>query len=165
MAKVDIWMPLYVADLIADTTHLSNNEFGAYMRLICAYWRNRGPLPETQNSLRNICHASKDEWQELRETLADFFETENGHWRHDRVDIELDAAIERKEAQFLRTRKATAARLQRNGHDDRNVTSDVTTNVTLSSSPSPSPSPSAAASPLLSSWLFLLPPCLGAGGG
>jgi uncharacterized protein YdaU (DUF1376 family) len=37
--KVDIFMPIYVGDLLADTLQLSTEQFGAYMLLLLHQWR------------------------------------------------------------------------------------------------------------------------------
>jgi uncharacterized protein YdaU (DUF1376 family) len=39
-------LPLAVAYLIADTSHMNNEEFGAYMRILCAMWMNGGRIRE-----------------------------------------------------------------------------------------------------------------------
>src|SRR5690349_2380852 len=43
--KANAFMPMYTGDMLRDTTHLSNAEFGAYHLLIYHYWDNREPLP------------------------------------------------------------------------------------------------------------------------
>ena len=42
------WMPLYVADYLANTGRLSAAEHGAYLLLIMQYWTGRLPDDDTQ---------------------------------------------------------------------------------------------------------------------
>ena len=81
-------MPLYVADYLADTGHLSAAEHGAYLLLIMHYWQNGG-LPNEDRRLARIARMSAAEWDDARETLFDMFED---CWRHHRIDAELAAA-------------------------------------------------------------------------
>ena len=53
MSRTDTWMPLYIGDYLADTTHLSMAEHGAYLLLIMTYWRT-GPLPDNDKALANM---------------------------------------------------------------------------------------------------------------
>jgi uncharacterized protein YdaU (DUF1376 family) len=96
--KADIWMPLYVADIIADTMHLSTAEFGAYMLLICAYWRRKAPLQDDERTLSATVRVAVSEWGALRSSLAPFFQIEDGMWKHKRVEHELAEARRRYEA-------------------------------------------------------------------
>lgn len=82
------WMPLYVADYLADTGHLTMAEHGAYILLIMHYWQN-GALPDDEKKIARICRASHREWETIRDTMADLF-AEN--WRHKRIDEELARA-------------------------------------------------------------------------
>lgn len=88
MAKTDVWMPLYVADYLADTLHLSCVEHGAYLLLIMHYWRN-GELPNDDAKLARITKCTAREWAKIRPTIGEFF-TED--WRHRRVESELERA-------------------------------------------------------------------------
>lgn len=38
------YMPLYVADYMADASHLSTEEHGAYLLLLLGYWQRGKPL-------------------------------------------------------------------------------------------------------------------------
>lgn len=84
------WMPLYVADYLADTGHLSAAEHGAYLLLIMHYWQNGG-VPNEDKRLARIARMTPDEWSESRETLAALFDD---GWSHNRIDDELAAAEE-----------------------------------------------------------------------
>jgi uncharacterized protein YdaU (DUF1376 family) len=79
------WMPLYVADYLADTAHLSAAEHGAYMLLIMHYWR-AGKLPNDEKQLQRIARMTAREWANSRETIAAFFDD---GWVHGRIENEL----------------------------------------------------------------------------
>jgi uncharacterized protein YdaU (DUF1376 family) len=87
------WMPLYVADYLADTGHLSTLEHGAYMLLIMHYWQ-KGSLPNNDRQLASIARASLEQWSDIRETIAEFF---GSGWRHERIEAELEKAAEKYE--------------------------------------------------------------------
>lgn len=82
------WMPLYVADYLADTRRLSTLEHGAYILLIFEYWRN-GRLPDDDRRLARIVGLSEAAWAEIRDSLFEFFED---GWRHKRIEAELAKA-------------------------------------------------------------------------
>ena len=89
------WMPLYVADYLADTGHLSAAEHGAYLLLIMHYWANGG-LPDDDRKLSRIARMDSTEWADARETIAGFF---SDGWRHERIEkhlAEANAAYERR---------------------------------------------------------------------
>lgn len=119
--KQDHWMPLYIADYLADTMHLSTEEHGAYLLLIMHYWRNGGPIKNDKIFLKKITKISEKKLKNILE----FFEEKDGYLHHKRIDNELAKAVENKEKQRKRTEAATLARTQRND------------NVTFTPSPSP----------------------------
>ena len=82
------WMPLYIADYLADTTHLRTVEHGAYMLLIMTYWRH-GKLPADDAALARIARMSGREWQSVKGTLQALF---GDDWTHKRIDQELNKA-------------------------------------------------------------------------
>jgi uncharacterized protein YdaU (DUF1376 family) len=87
------WMPLYVGDYLADTSHLSTLEHGAYMLLLMHYWRNGG-LPSCDDKLARIARLTAEQWVSIKGTLEDLF---YDGWKHKRVDIELAIADEKHE--------------------------------------------------------------------
>ena len=100
------WMPLYVADYLADTGHLSAAEHGAYLLLIMHYWANGG-LPPDDRKLARIARMSDKEWRSARDTVADFF---GEGWRHERIESELSAANASYERRALAGRKGGNAK-------------------------------------------------------
>lgn len=79
------WMPLYVADYLADTAHLCASEHGAYLLLIMHYWR-AGKLPADERQLQRIARMTTREWANSRDTLAALF---SDGWTHKRIENEL----------------------------------------------------------------------------
>lgn len=69
MSKPDIWMPLYIADYLADTTRLTTEQHGAYLLLIMDYWRN-GPLPDDDGALSQITRMQPAAWKKNRVMLV-----------------------------------------------------------------------------------------------
>jgi uncharacterized protein YdaU (DUF1376 family) len=101
------WMPMYWADYVADTRHLSRDEHGGYMLLIAHYWHT-GSLPDDDDRLARItlCQ-SQCEWQRLKSVLQPFFDD---GWRHKRIDAELSKASEAYKKRQLASEKGHAAR-------------------------------------------------------
>lgn len=80
-------------DLISDTQYLDAGQFGAYVRLLLAYWRS-GPPQDDDRLLSRIAGMSPDEWSATRSALEPFFDIEGGRWMHWRTDEDLAAAYE-----------------------------------------------------------------------
>jgi uncharacterized protein YdaU (DUF1376 family) len=87
-------MPFYVGDYLADTTHLTAAESGAYLFLIMHYWQ-KGSLPTDEAILARICRLTAREWAKSRPVLAEFFSAD---WKHDRIEQELEKARIKSEA-------------------------------------------------------------------
>jgi uncharacterized protein YdaU (DUF1376 family) len=66
------FMPLYVGDYLADTTMLTRDQHGAYLLLIMAYWRNRGPLPDRDDALAMASRSTPQEWKKLRPIIQTY---------------------------------------------------------------------------------------------
>jgi uncharacterized protein YdaU (DUF1376 family) len=94
------WMPLWVADYLADTMHLDTSAHGAYLLLIMAYWR-AGGLPDDDQQLCRIVRMTPEEWATARPTIAAFF---GDGWRHGRIDAEI------AKAEAVHSRRSEAGR-------------------------------------------------------
>ncbi len=88
-------MPLYVADYLADTTHLSAAEHGAYLLLIMNYWQ-KGGLPKDEALLARICRMSSREWSKSRGVILELFHRKA--WWDDKTPAEHALGIGRKES-------------------------------------------------------------------
>jgi uncharacterized protein YdaU (DUF1376 family) len=93
MATKRPWMPLYIADFLGDTTHLSSAEIGAYLLLIMHYW-SHGRLPAAEEAVHRVTRMTNRQWAKSRNTLKSFF-TED--WRHHRIDREIAKVIEKSQ--------------------------------------------------------------------
>lgn len=91
MSQKAPFMPLYVADYLADTGHLSTLEHGAYLLLLMHYWRV-GKLPTEDRQLAHVTRTSLRQWQSLRPQIEGFFEPD---WTHKRVEKERDNATKK----------------------------------------------------------------------
>ncbi len=85
------WMPLYIADYLGDTQHLSTLEHGAYLLLIMQYWQKEG-LPDDEAQLMRIARLTPEEWSNAVATLQALFEP---GWKHSRIDAELELSDEK----------------------------------------------------------------------
>ena len=113
------FMPLYVGDYLADTTMLTRDQHGAYLLLIMAYWRNRGPLPDRDDALAMASRSTPQEWKKLRPILQTYFVVKDGVWLHKRIGEELVKADEKYAARVEASRKANGVR-----HGHRNGASN-----------------------------------------
>lgn len=83
------YMQFYVADYLADTTHLTAEEHGAYMLLLFSYWQTGKPL--RIDRLATVARIPNDRWASVAETLSEFFHVTETHWVQFRVEADLEA--------------------------------------------------------------------------
>lgn len=122
------WMPLYIADYLADTVHLTAAEHGAYLLLIMRYWQDGG-LPTDERLIARYSRLTPDQWGESRDVLAALFDD---GWKHHRIDGELARAEE-----IVTKRKAAASsRYNKRPASEEHVQSK-STYVRVPPSPSP----------------------------
>jgi len=68
MAELPV-MPLKTDALIADTTHMSAEEMGVYVRLLVAMWRHGARLPDNPRELARIGGVSPRRWYSISERV------------------------------------------------------------------------------------------------
>jgi len=107
------YIQLYVADYLADTAHLSTIEHGAYLLLIFNYWQRgesfKAKDERTLNKrLASVARLTENEWENVKETLSEFFEITETEWKHRRVEIDLEA-VNAKSTKASNAGKASAA--------------------------------------------------------
>jgi len=84
------WMPLYVADYLSDTGHLTTVQHGAYLLLIMHYWK-RGGIPSDETQLAQIARMTEREWKANRAPVMAYFDD---NLKHARIEQELAHAEE-----------------------------------------------------------------------
>jgi uncharacterized protein YdaU (DUF1376 family) len=63
-------MPMYWDAYLADTTHLTTEEHGAYLLLLAAMWRRNGCVPNDDKDNARILGLTKAKWVKVKSRLA-----------------------------------------------------------------------------------------------
>jgi uncharacterized protein YdaU (DUF1376 family) len=85
MSKAPFW-PVATDALISDTTHLTTEEFGAYVLLMIAQWRMNGAmLPADDSKLSRIARMGVRKWHIIRPQIAELFDVTTNGWSQKRV--------------------------------------------------------------------------------
>lgn len=109
MAAAPPYMPLYVNDYLADCSHLTTRQHGAYMLLLMAYWQRGKPLPNDDEKLARICRMRLADWKRDRDVLCELFEVSSSGWKQNRVEHELQRVRDKS----LKNSKAGSTSAQR----------------------------------------------------
>lgn len=133
-SKADIWMPLYIGDYLADTSHLDAERHGCYLLWMMHYWR-RGPLVNSIPDLLSIGRLRCADASSIAQALLREFFTlqKDGFWHQKRTDIEREKWQQKKVSAIERAKKAATGRWSK---DASSITQAM-----LESCPSPSPLP------------------------
>jgi len=91
-SKADTWMPLYIADYLRKTMHLTRDQHGAYLLLLMACWDRGGRLPNDPRQLAGIARATAAEWKKLAPVLMEFFTVDGEFLTQGRVMEEREKA-------------------------------------------------------------------------
>jgi uncharacterized protein YdaU (DUF1376 family) len=97
MADLNI-MSLYTDAYLADTTHLSTEQHGAYLLLLVAMWRAGGKLSDDPSFLQRVTKVSPKRWDRMWEEIGHFFVADGkGSISQKRLRAEYVKALHRKE--------------------------------------------------------------------
>lgn len=83
------FMPLYVADYLGDTMHLSLEQHGAYLRLLMCLWRAGGKLPNDRLKIARMVGVSGAKWDKISPEVMAFFGTDGTDFWSERLNREL----------------------------------------------------------------------------
>ena len=65
-------MPMYWDAYLADTTHLTTEEHGAYLLLLAAMWRRDGTVPDDDRDNARILGLTVGKWRKIKARLEGF---------------------------------------------------------------------------------------------
>ena len=134
-SKHETWMPLYIADYLGDTMHLTAEQHGAYLLLLMAAWKRGGHVPDDDAQLAAITRTG-DRWQtHCAGIVRAFFTQCDGLLRHGRVEAELAVAMDHVTKRAAAGARGAAARWQKDGKRIANALPEHKQTDT----PSPSP--------------------------
>jgi uncharacterized protein YdaU (DUF1376 family) len=111
MAQAPI-MPLFTDALIGDTMHLTTEEFGAYLLILIATWRNNGSaLRDDDIKMSRIIRCGLNRWRtKIKPRLIEFFDISDGLWHQKRLEKEWVTVLENKKKQAIKGRLSGVAR-------------------------------------------------------
>lgn len=112
-------MPLWTDAYLADTSHLTTIEHGAYLLLLMVAWRSHDKrLPDDDVKLAKYARVTKAQWVRLRPVLQEFFKVKDGYWTQGRLTDEAEAVRQHRERQ---SKAGKASALKRKGRHSTTV--------------------------------------------
>lgn len=142
--KSDAWMPLYIGDYMADTSHLTAEQHGAYLLILMALWKRAGAgLPDVDENMAAAARLPVARWKAIRPILLDgvLLRTDGQTVTQKRLDAEIGKAQGITEARSAAGAKGGAtAQANRKQNGEANDEQTDQANGKQTSTPSPSPS-------------------------
>lgn len=142
MKNTDAWMPLFIADYLADTPHLSAVEHGAYLLLLMCQWR-MGALPDDDKQLARMARCSLKQWQSIAPTVRAFFDCTPVGLVQRRLESEKSRSQKVNDMRSLAGKiggtNSAAKRLKNNNRGQANAKASLDQVVNQNPTPSPLP--------------------------
>lgn len=119
----------HIGDFIKDTSFLTNEEVGIYMKLLWLYYDTESPLPNSMFELSMKVNG-RDKEEIISGLLGMFFVLEDEQWHHKRCDKEIAHYHQQLEA-ASKAGKASAAKraMNKRSTDVQQTFNERTTNV------------------------------------
>jgi uncharacterized protein YdaU (DUF1376 family) len=89
-------MPVFPDAYLADTTHLSTEEHGAYFLLLMAMWRRNGTVPDDDRDIARIVGLDIKAWRKMRKRLMPFLTVDGDFLTQKRLKKEWDYVSEKR---------------------------------------------------------------------
>ena len=126
-------LPLWTDSYLADTTHLTTQEHGAYLLLLMAAWRSPGcRLPNDDKLLRRFAGGPKN-WRRIKTRVLAFWLLNDGYLTQKRLCQEYERAANRAQKAALggssKSLKYNNATLFRAGSKQAPSTATTTTTI------------------------------------
>lgn len=93
MSRPKAWYEFHASKFEADTAHLTNEETGAYVRLLNFHF-SHGFIPDDIDRIRSIIRENRQKTLKIVRVLEPFFYKENGRFYQKRMVKTIDKAIE-----------------------------------------------------------------------
>ena len=90
-------MMLWTDAYMADTSHLTTTEHGAYLLILMAMWRAGGMLPDDDIRLARVAKLTLDKWRKVAPTIREFLTVEGDRVTQKRLKRELEIAFSKAE--------------------------------------------------------------------
>lgn len=116
------FMNFYVGDYLADTTHLTTVEHGAYLLLLFSMWRAGGKLPREDRKLARLAKLTDADWLEMRDTIMPFFRIRGGTITQKRLTEE---AAKYRNTLVQRSKAGKASALKKRNENNENTSTRV----------------------------------------
>ncbi|MBB6411274.1 YdaU family protein [Mesorhizobium sangaii] len=100
------WMPVFPGDELAETSHLSTEEYGAYALLKMALWQH-GAVADDDERLSRITRLSLERWLAIRAMIEPLF---GPRWTHEKLEHHRALAAGQREKKSAAGKKGALGR-------------------------------------------------------
>lgn len=90
-------MPVFPDAYLADTTHLTTEEHGAYLLLLMAMWRRSGAVPNDDRDLARMVGLELAKWRKVKRRLMPFLTVEGQLLTQKRLKKEWEYVQQKRE--------------------------------------------------------------------